>query len=81
MARTRASNLVGRVGLEPLTGGFEKHDPVHPALAAPFARVIALMALATLGFPDDPVHDPVHAGSPRHTYSVYCAYYPIRARL
>jgi hypothetical protein len=31
------------------------------ALAAPIAPVIALTALAALGLPDDPVHEPVHA--------------------
>jgi len=31
------------------------------ALAAPIALVIALTALAALGLPDDPVHEPVHA--------------------
>jgi hypothetical protein len=39
------------------------------ALAAPIARVIALMALAALGLSGDPFHDPFHARGLRVTPS------------
>ena len=34
------------------------------ALAAPIARLIARIALAALGLPGDPFHDPFHAQGP-----------------
>ena len=43
------------------------------ALAAPMARAIARMALAALGLPGDPVHEPVHARGPASPASCYCA--------
>jgi hypothetical protein len=46
--------------------------PAH-ALAAPIARVIALMALTALGLSGDPVHEPVHAPRPCVLASCYCS--------
>src|ERR1700745_1998606 len=44
---------------------YKKYGPVHPcSLAAHMTRIIALMALITLGLSGAPVHEPVHAESP-----------------
>ena len=50
------------IGIEPMTYAL-RGACARPAcaLAAPIAPVIALTALAALGLPDDPVHEPVHA--------------------
>jgi hypothetical protein len=50
-------------GFEPLACRLQEVRPHAPcALAAPMARVIALMALTALGLSGAPVHEPVHAG-------------------
>jgi hypothetical protein len=49
------------IGIEPMTYALRGiRDLPAYALAAPIARVIAWMALATLGLSGDPVHEPVH---------------------
>jgi hypothetical protein len=50
------------IGIEPMTDALRGTCALPPhALAAPIAPVIALTALAALGFSGDPVHEPVHA--------------------
>ena len=49
------------IGIEPMTYALrgERSRAAH-ALAAPIARAVASIALATLGLSGDPVHEPVH---------------------
>jgi hypothetical protein len=56
-------------GSEPMAYRLQEVRPHAPsALAAPTARVIALMALVALGLSEAPVHEPVHGR--RQTISV-----------
>jgi len=57
------------IGIEPMTYALrEACSLALHALAAPITRKIALTALAALGLPTDPFHDPFHArGLLRHT--------------
>ena len=62
------------IGIEPMTYALrEACSPASDALAAPIARAIARMALATLGLSGDPVHESVHARDTLHPASCYCA--------
>jgi hypothetical protein len=71
---TFGKRLVGRVGLEPTTGGYEKYGPYAPSvLAAQITRIIALAALTALGLSSALVHEPVHARGPSAPSSCYCA--------
>jgi hypothetical protein len=50
------------IGIEPVTYALrEARARAAHALAAPIARVIALIAFSALGLSGDPVHEPVHA--------------------
>jgi hypothetical protein len=51
-----------------------RSDASH-ALAAPIARAIALIALAALGLPGDPVHEAVHAREPPGSHPVTARYF------
>ena len=51
----------------------EARSPSAHALAAPIARLIALMALVALGLSGVPFHDPFHARSPLPPSFCYCA--------
>jgi hypothetical protein len=50
-------------GFEPLTCRLQKACSIAASpLAAPFAQLIALMGLISLGFSGGPFHEPFHAG-------------------
>ena len=61
-------------GFEPLACRLQEVRPGTPrALAAQMTRIIALMALTTLGLSGAPVHEPVHAEALLVRQSRYCA--------
>jgi len=68
---------VGRVGLEPTTGGLlEVRLRAPTGLAAQMTRIIARTALTTLGVSDAPVHEPVHDRGASHLVLLLCVTSP-----
>lgn len=58
-------------GIEPLTCRLQEARPRAPyALAATMARLIALIALAALGFSDATFHEPFHADGTQRLITV-----------
>jgi hypothetical protein len=62
------------IGIEPMTYASRGACSLPArALPAPIARQIALTALAALGLPGEPFHEPFHARGPLSSNPGYCA--------